>query len=75
MSLQEKPNDNGKTEQRTLDPALREIISAQREFFATGKTRDVAFRRGLLKNLFIIPLTSGNSGRPFTEIKLHLMIL
>ena len=45
MSLQEKPNDNGKTAQKTLDPALREIISAQREFFATGKTRDVAFSK------------------------------
>lgn len=30
---------------------LYEIITAQREFFATGKTRDVSFRRQLLINL------------------------
>lgn len=30
---------------------LCEIITAQREFFATGKTRDVSFRRQLLINL------------------------
>ncbi len=33
------------------DPELAEIISAQREFFATGKTRDISFRRQLLLNL------------------------
>ena len=30
---------------------LLDIITAQREFFATGKTRDIAFRRQLLINL------------------------
>lgn len=76
MSLQEKPNDNGRTEQRTLDPALREIISAQREFFATGKTRDVSFRRGLLKNLrfmirdnegLILEALRADLGKSFSE--------
>ncbi|MCI8388076.1 MAG: aldehyde dehydrogenase family protein [Clostridiales bacterium] len=41
----EKPEING------IAPELYEIISAQREFFATGKTRDIAFRRQLLLNL------------------------
>lgn len=36
------------------DPALAEIIAAQREFFATGKTRDISFRRQLLVNLKIM---------------------
>ncbi len=36
---------------RALAPELAEIITAQREFFATGKTRDISFRRQLLKNL------------------------
>ena len=76
MSLQEKPNDNGRTAQKTLDPALREIISAQREFFATGKTRDVTFRRGLLKNLrfmirdnegLILEALRADLGKSFSE--------
>ncbi len=33
---------------------LHEIITAQREFYATGKTRDISFRRQLLINLKIM---------------------
>ncbi len=33
---------------------LADIVAAQREFFATGKTRDIAFRRQLLINLRIM---------------------
>ncbi|MBE6612426.1 MAG: aldehyde dehydrogenase family protein [Ruminococcaceae bacterium] len=36
------------------DPELADIINSQREFFATGKTRDIAFRRQLLINLRIM---------------------
>lgn len=43
-----QPDANG------IAPELNEIITAQREFFATGKTRDVAFRRQLLINLKIM---------------------
>lgn len=41
----EKPEING------VSLELYEIIAAQREFFATGKTRDISFRRQLLVNL------------------------
>ena len=34
-----------------IAPELLETINAQREFFATGKTRDINFRRQLLVNL------------------------
>lgn len=37
-----------------IDPNLFETICAQREFFATGKTRDISFRRQLLINLRIM---------------------
>lgn len=37
-----------------LAPELAETIKAQREFFATGKTRDIGFRRQLLINLKIM---------------------
>ncbi len=46
---------NNNPEMKPLyDPELAEIIAAQREFFATGKTRDIAFRRQLLINLKIM---------------------
>lgn len=38
----------------TIAPNLRRIISAQREFYQTGRTRDIAFRRQLLINLKIM---------------------
>lgn len=34
-----------------IAPDLYDIITAQREFFATGRTRDISFRRQLLLNL------------------------
>lgn len=37
-----------------IAPELFETICAQREFFATGKTRDISFRRQLLINLRIM---------------------
>ncbi len=38
----------------SIAPELYDIITAQREFFATGKTRDLSFRRQLLINLKIM---------------------
>ncbi|MBQ8551791.1 MAG: aldehyde dehydrogenase family protein [Clostridia bacterium] len=43
-----QPDNNG------IAADLHEIITAQREFFATGKTRDIKFRRQLLINLKIM---------------------
>ena len=41
----------GSPEINGINAELYDIISAQREFFATGKTRDISFRRQLLINL------------------------
>lgn len=46
-----EPNKPEKPEINGIEPELYEIIAAQREFFATGKTRDISFRRQLLINL------------------------
>lgn len=51
------PNKYEKNKQRGMNAIasdLREIISLQREFYATGKTRDLSFRRQLLINLKIM---------------------
>ena len=45
---------NNQWDNNGISPELHEIISSQREFFATGKTRDVGFRRQLLSNLKIM---------------------
>ena len=37
-----------------IAPDLKKIITAQREFYQTGKTRDISFRRQLLINLKIM---------------------
>ena len=39
------------TDVNELAPEISEIITSQRDFFATGKTRDINFRRQLLINL------------------------
>lgn len=66
--------DNKK--ERAVDPELQEIISAQREFFATGKTRDISFRRQLLINLrrmirdnegLILEALRADLGKSFSE--------
>ena len=55
---------------------LFEIITAQREFFATGKTRDISFRRQLLINLrrmirdnegLILEALRADLGKSYTE--------
>ena len=43
--------DTPETNPHGIAADLLDIITAQREFFATGKTRDIAFRRQLLINL------------------------
>lgn len=42
------------TDVNDIAPELQKIITAQRKFFATGKTRDINFRRQLLINLKIM---------------------
>ena len=42
------------TDVNDIAPELQKIINAQRKFFATGKTRDINFRRQLLINLKIM---------------------
>ena len=49
--MEKTPDTTPVGENNSYDPTLYEIITAQREFFATGKTRDISFRRQLLINL------------------------
>ncbi len=49
-----KSTKNNRTKKTTVAADLHKIITAQREFYNTGKTRDIAFRRQLLINLKIM---------------------
>ena len=49
-----KSTRNNRTGKSAVAADLQKIITAQREFYNTGKTRDIAFRRQLLINLKIM---------------------
>ena len=54
MSLENTKKKGKQPDSNGIAADLQEIITSQREFFATGKTRDIAFRRQLLINLKIM---------------------
>ncbi len=54
MSIQDNNKKGKQSDVNEIAADLRDIITAQREFFATGKTRDIKFRRQLLINLKIM---------------------
>ena len=54
MAITKSPKNSRRTGNTEIAADLKKIISAQREFFNSGKTRDISFRRQLLINLKIM---------------------